>query len=762
MAESSFRASFVLDLKDDLSAGLRRIIASTKQLRDLARSLGFKPLEGADAIVGRVDRGVKQLNGDLGTTARQAEAAAGAIKRMSAAELGRAREQSAQMRQAGAVARQAAGAGLGQVYGPGGVPLFSGGPRFVPNAPGASSRRGLLGRAGNALAEARTRFGAASEQVGLAGAALGGIALDSTIRKAAEFDNVLTHIAITMGTSADKMRGKVAELGVSYNKLALDTQQSSHDVAEAARFLITTGIGEQSTSKLLPIIAKAATAYATPIGDTVQGAFSFHEQMGIKEEDLRGALSAAALAAKQGHFSFADISALVPSVAAQGSTAGVTGRDGLNALLAALETSRRGAGSSGQAATNLQDFFSYINSQIGGRSFAKSGVNLPALLKAGEKQGINPIEAVVEKVRQLTAGSTPAETAQIVGKLFHNQEARIFVQTMLKELQYYQETKAKLAKADDATIDEDFKKAQNLQTQLNTLQETSAQLGKRAGLGFAWVVPVGAALLGGVLGGFQWLDLHLPGVADAGLALTGGMLGLVTATGALGVAAGPVRAGFVLLKPLFRGVLSSLSGAGAAFGGIAVLGIAAAVDIWRNWDRFRENFRHLWLDIRQVLSGDGIWNGAKKAMDEVWGRGGIMEKLMTDFVGWLPSWGQGFATALGSAMQTAYAATADFFKKMKADMESLVLSAPAGQAEQRKKLGMDPDGRDDSGLPGVDEMMHAPLPVKRSSYRIGAGGAHVIHVSFSADVPGRATVRHDDSHSLDGGRHARGPMLSRA
>ena len=112
MAEA-FRASFVLALKDDISAGLQKIIRETKQLRDLARSLGFKPLEGASAIVGRVDRDVVQLNRDLGATARQAETAAGALRRLGAAELGRVREQAASFRLGQQIA---GGAGLGQLY----------------------------------------------------------------------------------------------------------------------------------------------------------------------------------------------------------------------------------------------------------------------------------------------------------------------------------------------------------------------------------------------------------------------------------------------------------------------------------------------------------------------------------------------------------------------------------------------------------------------------------------------------------------------
>ena len=109
------------------------------------------------------------------------------------------------------------------------------------------------------------------------------------------------------------MRGKVAELSKSYRGMALQFQQSSHDVAETAQFMITTGIGDAAVSKLLPIIAKAATAYNTPLRETAQGAFSMLEQTDIPLEQMSGALSATALAAEApATVSFADFSALIP------------------------------------------------------------------------------------------------------------------------------------------------------------------------------------------------------------------------------------------------------------------------------------------------------------------------------------------------------------------------------------------------------------------------------------------------------------------
>ena len=749
MAES-FRASFVLSLKDELSSGLRRIIAETKQLRDLARSLGFKPLEGASAIVNRVDRDVSQLNRDLGTTARQAENAAGALRRMGAAELGRVREQANQVRQGLAVQRQVnAGAGIGQIYGPGGVPLFSGGPRFVPNAPGASSGVGLRGRLGNAFGRARAGFGAVQSQVGLVEGGLAGISLEEPIRQAAEFDNVLTHIAITAGATGDQVRVKVAEMAERYRSMALSVNQSSHDIAESAQFLITTGIGEQVTNQLLPIIARAATAYNTPMQDAVQGAFSMHEELKIAPQDMAGALSAAALAAKQGHFSFSDISQFLPSVAAQAATAGISGREGLNSLLAALETSRRGAGTSGQAATNLQDFLGYINAPIGTKSFQKAGIDLPGLLRNAEKQGINPMEAVIQRVKQLTAGMSEAQTASTLGKLFHNQEARIFVETMLRELQYYEDTKKKISGASDQTINEDFQKAQNLHTQLVTLAEQSSQLNQKVGTGFSWVVPVGIALTGGLLAGLNWMDVHLPGVSSAVLGLTGGMLGLLAAMGVLGTIAKPVTLGFTLL----RGAISSAFSAStlrllvSPWLALPVLLGAAIYDIAEHWDRFRDKFHAIADGIKKAMAGD-FWAGTTQAWDATWGKGGVMETLFTDFGAWVDGWSGGIATKFGEIIQKSLGGWVKFFQ----DTKRMIEAAPEPSGARRDK-------DEPAAPPAKKEPFVAPPYIFNEAYHPGAasGAPRTVHIHFTSDTPGRATLR-DPS----GAATARGPMLTRA
>ena len=786
---TDLRAAFELKLNDQLSGPMRKCMELVQRFQALAKKLGFKELDGADATVRALGKDIGVVNTQLGATARQAEAAASAIRRMSGAELGRVRDQAARMRAVGS------GRTLDQIYGPGGMPLMAQGARFVPDEAGATSRMGWRGRVGNAVANTRERLGQANAQIGLAGGAMAGISLMEPIREAAEFDNVLTHIAITAGASASQVRGKVAEMAATYRKMALETRQSGHDVAESAQFLITTGIGEEMTNRLLPIIAKAATAYNTPMRDAVQGAFSMYEELGIKPEDMQGALSATALAAKQGHFSFSDFSSFLPSLAAQAATSGIKGREGLNTLLAALETSRRGAGTSGQAATNLQDFLSYINAPIGAHSFAKQGIDLPGLLQNAEKAGQNPIDAVTEAVRRRTTGMSDAQSANYIGKLFHNQEARIFEQTNLRELRYNLETRAKVAHAGVDTINEDFAKAQNLHTRLVELTESSHQLTQRVGTGFSWVVPVAAALLGGVLVGLQWMDQHLPGVAGGAIALTGGMLGLVAVMGVLGTVAGPIKAGAELLH--LGGIMRSVFSRSALrllvspWLALPVLFGAAVYDIANHWSAFRGSFSRLWAGIRQAASGFGefmsgvfsgdmrrtasglqrIWFGVQGAWRSVWGVGGVMETLMQEFSNWLDTtWAAGLATGFGKIIDQSLQGWQKFFTDLKGLFDGFKPALPSlSMAPPDDYLKNPPTFRGDhpdAATPSApNNLRHpsayrlqapsAPAPVEKASWD---GTIHI-----TADQGLRANASSGDERvRFTGAQVDRGRMLNRA
>ncbi len=398
----------------------------------------------------------------------------------------------------------------------------------------------------------------------------------------------------------------------------------------------------------------------------------------------------------------------------------------------------------------------------------------------------------MEAIRRRTATLSPAKQSAFIGALFGNQESRIFAQTFLEQMDFYRRVKDTVAHASNDVINEDFEKAQNLKTQLDTLSETSHQLTQHVGLGFSWVVPVATAMLGGVLVGLQWMDQHLPGVANGAFALTAGMLGLVAVMGVLGTVAGPIKAGAELLHlgGIMRGVFSrsALRLLVSPWLALPLLFGAAIYDIATNWGQFRASFSRVWDGIKQVASGfgrfltgtfsgdmrsaaaglDDVWKGVKKAWDGVWGKDQAMEKLMENFAGWIDSvFGAQVAESFGKIIDQSIQGWQKFFTDLRGLFTNFNPALPS--------LSMlPPKVNDPSSFPTYqgDHPNAAPTPslVHPGAYRLQAPSAPApvekaswdgtIHITTDQGL--RATANSGDGRvRFTGASVDRGRMLNR-
>ena len=457
---ADMKASVTLTLKDKVTPGLAALEKTLSGLHNLMRkleqlSLLNRAVSGADVLTSKLGQVTGKLN-QVGSAARSTRSA---LDRLSepilvnmkgTAFLPPAMARTAMAATIAAAAAMAASSGGGvprvpgmsapfigpslplMLAGPdgggGGIPLNWSPGRFEGLRSAASGFRAELGR----TASQARHVGAELRELGHAGltAFATGFGLMHPIKEYAEYENTLRHIAITANVSKADIPRVTAELAKQYNMLALASGQGSEKIAEAANFLITTGIGRENVDKLLPLVARASTAYNTQIGDSVQAIFSLKENLHVPDAEMAGTISAAALAGKEGHFSFSDMSRYLPDIAPIAAPAGLKGAKGARELMAYLETSRRNAGTSSEANTNLRDFLSHLfgDSKRGlGHEFAKKGVNLEKLLLSAEKQGISAPEAVLEKVRSMTAGLSDYRKNLLVGSLFHNLQSKTFV-----------------------------------------------------------------------------------------------------------------------------------------------------------------------------------------------------------------------------------------------------------------------------------------------------------------------------------------------
>jgi hypothetical protein len=452
------------------------------------------------------------------------------------------------------------------------------------SAPGMGQR--LFGQNGLRPGEEIEKHG----MLGAAGAMVAGYSIYAPTQAYAGYENIARHSAITEGLSGPAAEAEAKRLMGVFNHDAIETGQPSEGISHAYQDLIQMGIAPKRAEALLPFHSRAATAYNTTTEAMDPAVFALSDSFKIDETGFAGALASMALASKSGRFKFEDFSHYMPGIGGDFSKLGMTGRGSADIAFASLETVMKNAADPSQGAANFKDFMNAMTSPHSARSFALDsrgmapetkamlakyhvkGINLPKLLEDARHKGIDPLTAVVRTLSSVTAGLPPDVKAEVLGAYLGNQQARDAAQSLISHPDEYKELLNRLHGADTGMLDRDFDTAHAAPKITNdTGAEVGKQLERRVGEGFEPIITrltdAGKSLLGVIDG----LDTKFPGLGDAVLAVTGGMLALVTAMGALGLVAPSVAAGAALLGTAGVAALPFL-------GPAALVGLAYAGD----------------------------------------------------------------------------------------------------------------------------------------------------------------------------------------
>ena len=675
---SDLRAQFTLSLEDKLSAGLDKLLAKFDRLKALAGRLGMEKLAEAGAGIERTTGKIGQLDSKLQAVAGAASRATQAIRETTFAA--------------------AAGIKLPQID----AGAFGRSLQTAIEAEAPAASRSLWNRiasgAGGASRRIREGFGRFNEHVGLMGGAIAGIGLEKPIRDAAELDRTLTSIAVTKGMSGAAAFAEVTRLRSFLTADSVASGQSVASLADAYQDLTRRGLSSDLVERLLPTHSRAATTYgieAGPLGAVVGSLASVDGGLGITDEGQVGrSIAALAYATHKGTFGMNDASRYLPSLAGAYKSIGMTGPDAANRMFADLETVTKGAADPSQAAINYTDMIQYMGSSFAAKLFKKQGIDLRKVYSDAAAAGQSPIDAFLGIIEKQTAGiSDPMLKKMEAQKYLHNMQAGSGTMSLIQNQAYRQKLLDELREvgADKLGRDHDTVMAR-LGPQLMMRDAKIKALELRMGDGFSWTVPVESGMLGGVLVAMKWLDVHLPGVTTVLLGVLGGMLGLVSVTGLLGVAIGPVTAGFGLLAPLLRFVLNPLGllrsllwtlltplvGIAGALGlpvilveALALAFVGAALLIYLHWDRFRQFFTDLWMGVMEAFGGawefiagllTGNWPRAVAGLQQLWSGLGamaaaawdIVKGVFLEFLTWVDGWTGGLGTKLASGITAAF------------------------------------------------------------------------------------------------------------
>ena len=462
----------------------------------------------------------------------------------------------------------------------------------------------------------------AGRQIGIIGTAIAAISFLGPIREAAAFQQKLLDIAGTANLSGQAAFDFASKAQAQYEGLALQIGQTSDTIAEGAGQMVAAGgKAAKVVNDVIGTIGKSATAANAEFSDMAGVATSLINTLNVPETELEGALAGLVTAGKEGSFELKEMARYFPQLTGQMKKFGISGREASDQIATMLQIAAKGTSDPGQAANNLNNFLSKALAPITQKNFRKMGVNIEAVMKDAATKGINPIEAMLQKIGKLTGvseksighymavakkrGLEGGEALQFVreqieaiggaskiGKLFGDQQVLDFLIPMLSNIEEYKRIKGEVASATGSVIDRDFNtQMEGLNRQLTILGEIGTQAVRKVGLAFGtWLPDINAALMR-MLKFVNDLDASTGGWVTSAITAAGGGLLLVGALGALGVALPVVVAGFGALASLAAVALSPIGLLIAAIGG-------GAVYVAKNWDRYGPRVMRMWERIR--------------------------------------------------------------------------------------------------------------------------------------------------------------------
>lgn len=480
------------------------------------------------------------------------------------------------------------------------------------------------------------KLAAFGRKLGLLGAAIAAISFMGPIKEAAAFQQKLLDIASTAELSGKAAFKFVDEARAKYEALALASGQASDTIAQGAGQMTAAGLDASLIDASIGDIARASTAANAQFSDMADVATSLMQTLKVPAAELKDAMGALVVSGKLGAFEMKDMAKYFPTLTSQMTKFGIKGREAVNFLGAALQIARKGTSDPAEAANNLKNFLSKVLAPATIKNFKDAGIDIQGVMKDAATKGINPIEAVVQKISNLT-GASGKEISQMManatkngltgadalasvreqlekihgagklGEIFADQQVMDFLIPMLANIDEYKKIKAEVAKATGGIIDTDFEtQMAGLNRQLGLFNEIGTQAAREVGFAFgSWLPEINDMLAKGLKWYRDW-NKESGGLGTKLLSIAGGGVILATAFGALGVALPVIAAGFAALGAL-------LSPIGVLIGAVALAGM----HIYKNWGTYGPRLVRLWDSAKRGFLSfvDGLRDRGRRLID---------------------------------------------------------------------------------------------------------------------------------------------------
>lgn len=360
--------------------------------------------------------------------------------------------------------------------------------RLIDQVSGIAPRViGSVDRVGASIARVQGQsggFGKLGEGVNTLGARLAGVGagilglgavansygrkLQSTVKASAEFENDLIGISRTGNMANEQLtslRNTVLRLAPSVGILA-------SDIAKTAGNLINAGIDSANAEKMLEPMTRVARATKTALEDVDKASLGLFQNLNIPADQLESTFDKLWTATKRGNFELKDMAAHFQKIASRAQGVGMSGQSAAVELAAAAEIVRQGAGSPGQAATNLDNLLVKLKSPQTLKKFQEYGVDLNKEINDGVTRGQSPLETVILQARKVLAENKDITA----GNLFQDMQAQAALAKLVEKYEEFISIRDEAMKS-SGTISEDF--AAMMKTTKAMLDKLDAEIDAR-------------------------------------------------------------------------------------------------------------------------------------------------------------------------------------------------------------------------------------------------------------------------------------------
>jgi hypothetical protein len=340
----------------------------------------------------------------------------------------------------------------------------------------------------------------------------GGAYLGAATKRFADAEHTLRG----MGNAGDLTNRQLGSVQRELLQTAKDTNQFRESLIGGLNTLVSSGMEFDRSKSLIREIGYAATASQADIEDLSKTVFALDTNLKVLPKDMGKALNVLTVSGFSGAFELKDMARYFPLLTAQAGKLSMEGPTGAASLGAGLQVAKMGAGTQGDAATNLVNYLTKLTMKQTTENFAKEfNVDWEAKFKEFGKSA-DPLLASVKFIKD-TVGTDPFK----IQKIFGDQQVLDFLTPMLQHTKEYENIQAK-SLSETGAIDKAYA------TNMGTLVEQSKRFRinmeaiteQSKSLNAAW--SVGGNLLKGVNDKLATGDISLEGMVGGGAALAGG------------------------------------------------------------------------------------------------------------------------------------------------------------------------------------------------------------------------------------------------